>query len=49
MADWVLAVGVVTGALIYLRAALDLERLQVGDVLGPQVFPTIVAILMLCS
>ena len=49
MADWVLSVLVVTGALIYLRAATNLERLQVGDVLGPQVFPTIVAVLMLCS
>ena len=49
MADWVLSVLVVTGALVYLRAATNLERLQVGDVLGPQVFPTIVAVLMLCS
>lgn len=49
MADWVLAVFVVTGALVYLRAAQSLERLQVGDVLGPQVFPTIVALLMLGS
>jgi putative tricarboxylic transport membrane protein len=49
MADWVLAVFVVTGAMIYLRAAMNLERLQVGDVLGPQVFPVIVAICMLCS
>jgi putative tricarboxylic transport membrane protein len=49
MADWVLAAFVVTGALIYLRAALSLERLQVGDALGPQVFPAIVAICMLIS
>ena len=49
MADWVLSVFVVTGALIYLRAAMNLERLQVGDALGPQVFPAIVAICMLCS
>lgn len=49
MADWVLAVFVITGAVIYLRAALNLERLQVGDVLGPQVFPSLVAILMLFS
>jgi putative tricarboxylic transport membrane protein len=49
MADWVLAAFVVTGAMIYLRAAMNLERLQVGDVLGPQVFPVIVAICMLCS
>jgi len=49
MADWVLAVFVVTGALIYLRAAMSLERLQVGDALGPQVFPAIVAICMLVS
>jgi putative tricarboxylic transport membrane protein len=49
MADWVLSVFVVTGAVIYLRAAMNLERLQVGDALGPQVFPAIVAICMLCS
>jgi putative tricarboxylic transport membrane protein len=49
MADWVLAFFVVTGALIYLRAAMSLERLQVGDALGPQVFPAIVAICMLVS
>jgi putative tricarboxylic transport membrane protein len=49
MADWILAIFVVTGALIYLRAAMSLERLQVGDALGPQVFPTVVAILMLFS
>jgi putative tricarboxylic transport membrane protein len=49
MADWVLAVFVVTGAAIYLHAAVNLERLQVGDVLGPQVFPSLVAIVMLFS
>jgi putative tricarboxylic transport membrane protein len=49
MADWVLSVLVVTGALIYLRAAMNLEKLQVGDALGPQMFPAIVAICMLCS
>src|SRR5258708_6440467 len=49
MADWGLAAFVVTGALIYLRAAMSLERLQVGDALGPQVFPAIVALCMLVS
>ncbi len=49
MADWLLSVFVVTGAMIYLRAAMNLEKLQVGDALGPQVFPAIVAICMLCS
>jgi putative tricarboxylic transport membrane protein len=49
MADWTLSVFVVASALIYLRAATGLEKLQVGDVLGPQVFPAIVAICMLCS
>ena len=49
MADWVLSVLVVAGALIYLRAAMSLEKLQVGDALGPQVFPAIVAVCMLCS
>jgi hypothetical protein len=45
--EWVLSVLVVTGALVYLRAATNLERLQVGDVLGPQMLPTIVAVLVL--
>lgn len=49
MADWILSVLVVASAMIYLRAAMNLEKLQVGDVLGPQVFPMIVAICMLCS
>jgi len=49
MADWVLSVCIIAGAVIYLRAAMSLERLQVGDVLGPQVFPVLVAICMLCS
>lgn len=49
MADMVLSVFVITGALVYLRAAMNLERLQVGDALGPQVFPAIVAICMLGS
>jgi putative tricarboxylic transport membrane protein len=49
MADWILSVLVVASALIYLRAAMSLEKLQVGDALGPQVFPAIVAICMLCS
>ena len=49
MADLVLSVFVIAGALIYLRAALSLERLQVGDALGPQVFPAIVALCMLGS
>ena len=49
MADWVLSVLVVAGALIYLRAAMSLEKLQVGDALGPQVFPAIVAVCMICS
>jgi putative tricarboxylic transport membrane protein len=49
MADWVLSVFVITGALIYLRTAMNLEQLQVGDALGPQVFPAIVAICMLTS
>ena len=49
MADWVLSVLIVSGAVIYLRAATNLERLQVGDVLGPQVFPVLIAVCMLCS
>jgi putative tricarboxylic transport membrane protein len=49
MADWVLSVLIVSGAVIYLRAATNLERLQVGDVLGPQVFPALIAVCMLCS
>jgi putative tricarboxylic transport membrane protein len=49
MADLVLSVFVIAGSLIYLRAATSLERLQVGDALGPQVFPAIVALCMLGS
>jgi putative tricarboxylic transport membrane protein len=49
MADWVLSVLIVSGAVIYLRAATSLERLQVGDVLGPQVFPVLIALCMLGS
>jgi putative tricarboxylic transport membrane protein len=49
MPDLVLSVLAITGALIYLRAAMSLEKLQVGDALGPQVFPAIVALCMLGS
>jgi putative tricarboxylic transport membrane protein len=49
MADWILSVFVVAGAVIYLHAALSLDRLQVGDALGPQVFPALVAVCLLCS
>jgi putative tricarboxylic transport membrane protein len=49
IADWILSALVVAGALVFMRAAMNLERLQVGDALGPQVFPVIVAICMLCS
>jgi len=49
MPDLVLSVFAITGALIYLRAAMSLEKLQVGDALGPQVFPAIVALCMLGS
>ncbi len=49
MADWILSVFVVAGAVVYLHAALNLERLQVGDELGPQVFPALVAVCLLCS
>ena len=49
MPDLVLSVLAITGALIYLRAAMSLEKLQVGDALGPQVFPAIVALCMFGS
>jgi putative tricarboxylic transport membrane protein len=49
MADWVLSVLIVSGAVIYLRAATNLERLEVGDVLGPQAFPVLIALCMLGS
>ena len=49
MADWILSVLIVSSAVVYLRAATGLERLQVGDVLGPQVFPVLVATCMLGS
>jgi hypothetical protein len=47
MADWILSVFVITGALIHPRAATSLEKPQVGAALGPQGFPAIVALCML--
>ena len=49
MADWILAATAIVGATVYFRAALSLEKLQVGDALGPQAFPMIVAACMFIS
>jgi putative tricarboxylic transport membrane protein len=44
MKDFVLSLFVLAGSAIYMRAALALPKLQIGDPLGPQVFPTFVAL-----
>src|SRR5262249_32336481 len=44
MKDVILAICVIAGAAGYLRAALNLPQLSVGDPLGPQMFPSLIAI-----
>jgi putative tricarboxylic transport membrane protein len=44
MKDIILAVGVIAGSAVYLRAALNLPQLSIGDPLGPQIFPSLIAI-----
>jgi putative tricarboxylic transport membrane protein len=43
MKDIILAITVIAGAAIYLRAALNLPQLSLGDPLGPQIFPSLIA------
>jgi len=44
MKDVILAISVIAGSAVYLRAALNLPQLRLGDPLGPQMFPSLVAI-----
>ena len=43
MQDMILALCVLAGSAVYLRAAIDLPKLQFGDPLGPQAFPCLIA------
>jgi putative tricarboxylic transport membrane protein len=49
MGDWVLAVCTAIGAVVYLNADSKLPQLQVGDPMGPQVFPALIGIGLLGS
>jgi putative tricarboxylic transport membrane protein len=49
MRDWVLAIGTAIGAVVYLNADSRLPQLQVGDPMGPQVFPALIGIGLLGS
>jgi putative tricarboxylic transport membrane protein len=49
MADWILAVCTAIGAVVYLNADSKLPQLQVGDPMGPQVFPALIGIGLLGS
>src|SRR5689334_15474857 len=44
MRDIVLAISIMAVSAIYLRAALNLPQLAIGDPLGPQMFPSLIAI-----
>ena len=49
MADWILAICTAIGAVVYLNADSKLPQLQVGDPMGPQVFPALIGIGLLGS
>jgi putative tricarboxylic transport membrane protein len=49
MGDWVLAICTAIGAVVYLNADSKLPQLQVGDPMGPQVFPALIGIGLLGS
>jgi putative tricarboxylic transport membrane protein len=49
MADWILAICTAIGAVVYLNTDSKLPQLQVGDPMGPQVFPALIGIGLLCS
>jgi putative tricarboxylic transport membrane protein len=49
MADWVLAICTAIGAVVYLYSDSKLPQLQVGDPMGPQVFPALIGIGLLGS
>jgi putative tricarboxylic transport membrane protein len=49
MGDWVLAICTAIGAVVYLYSDSKLPQLQVGDPMGPQVFPALIGIGLLGS
>jgi putative tricarboxylic transport membrane protein len=49
LGDWALAICTVIGAAIYLYADSKLPQLQIGDPMGPQVFPALIGIGLLAS
>ena len=49
MADWILAICIAVGAVVYLYSDSKLPQLQVGDPMGPQVFPALIGIGLLGS
>jgi putative tricarboxylic transport membrane protein len=49
MGDWALAICTAIGAVVYLYADSKLPQLQVGDPMGPQVFPALIGIGLLAS
>jgi putative tricarboxylic transport membrane protein len=49
MGDWVLAMCTAVGAVVYLYSDSKLPQLQVGDPMGPQVFPALIGIGLLGS
>jgi putative tricarboxylic transport membrane protein len=49
MGDWILAICTAIGAVVYLYSDSKLPELQVGDPMGPQVFPALIGIGLLGS
>jgi putative tricarboxylic transport membrane protein len=49
MGDWLLAIATILGAGIYLYADAKLPRLDIGDPMGPQVFPALIGVGLLLS
>jgi putative tricarboxylic transport membrane protein len=49
MGDWVLAICTAIGAVAYLYSDSKLPQLQVGDPMGPQVFPALIGIGLMAS
>jgi putative tricarboxylic transport membrane protein len=49
MGDWVLAICTAIGAVVYLYSDSKLPQLQVGDPMGPQVFPALIGVGLLAS
>jgi putative tricarboxylic transport membrane protein len=49
MGDWVLAICTAIGAVVYLYSDSQLPQLQVGDPMGPQVFPALIGIGLMAS